>query len=144
MGHSDYGEPRCRRSGEDSTTARLGRHLGAVPGTELPIDVAEVVPDGLLADPEPGGELPVLEALGNERQHLELARGQAGLARRVGRVRGEVEKELLRDVVEEGLAARDVARRLGEPLRVAAVALDDAGARSDRHAPARELAVRGR
>src|SRR5207244_6130371 len=51
--------------------------LGAVRDAELPVHVADVVADGLVADAEPVGDLLVGEALGEQAQDLHLALREA-------------------------------------------------------------------
>ena len=56
--------------------------LGAVGGAELLVDVRDVGLGGRLAHVEPTGDLAGAEAVGQQRQHLVLARGQPRHGRR--------------------------------------------------------------
>src|SRR5436189_4934939 len=69
-------EPRLWR--RDAESNRLGARLAARTDRELSQDGSDVVVDGALRENEAVGDLGVPHALGDEREHLELARGQAG------------------------------------------------------------------
>ena len=67
--------------GHDQARLVRGDHrLGPVAQAELGQHPADVGLDRLLADDEPGGDLRVGQALGDQPQHLGLARGQRGRA----------------------------------------------------------------
>src|SRR5579864_5361196 len=54
----------------------IGDGLGAVPGGELPEDVADMRLDRAFRDDEAGGDLLVRPTLGDLRQDVEFARGE--------------------------------------------------------------------
>src|SRR5437879_1274616 len=61
---------------------------------ELPQDVGDVAIDGVLAEHKPLSDVAIREAIGNQREHLELARAQAA-ERRVDRGSGKRDRRLL-------------------------------------------------
>src|SRR5213075_3012783 len=63
---------------DDAEAARLGDRLGPRARVELAQDRRDMVSGRLLRDDEPPGDLGVPQTLGEELEHLELARGQPG------------------------------------------------------------------
>src|SRR5581483_2974794 len=88
----------------DAEAGRLRARFAARAGAELAQDRGDVVVDGALRDDEPLGDLGVPHAPGHEREHVELAGGQAGgvVARRRPRAAGHAAHAALSQPAPDG------------------------------------------